>query len=151
MKKKFLISSLLLVMLFVTGCGKETQKTMECTRTGKGENYSFEYDYKVDYTGKYVDVINITEKIMSEDTEYLETVKETVESMYSPFKDIKYHSYDVEVSDNTLTSHRYIDYEHIDTNEMLKVDSAFAAIIKNGKVAIDDVKTVYTALGLTCK
>lgn len=154
MKKNILITSLLLILCVTvtTGCGTEKQKTLNCTREGKlAVGTTFNYDYTVKYTGKYIDEINITEEITSDNKEYLETVKTSVENMYEPFKDIKYHSSDVSIKGNTLTSHRNIDYKHIDMDEMLEIDSAFASIIKDGKIALDDVKTVYSALGLTCK
>ena len=153
MKKVILGSVLVMLLVVTTGCGNtEKQKSMSCSRTGTiASGTTFEYNYKVDYTGKYVDVINIEEKLVSDNSEYLETVKESVEEMYSKFDGIKYHGYDVEVTNSELISHRYIDYKHIDTDKMLEVDSAFAAIIKDGKVAVSDVKAVYEQLGLTCK
>ena len=154
MKKNILATTLLFILcvIMATGCGTEKQKTLNCTRSGKiAANTTFNYDYEVKYTGKYVDEINITEEITSDSEEYLENVKEKVEEIYEPFKNIEYHSYDVSIEGNKLISHRNIDYKHIDIDKMLEIDSAFANVIKDGKIALNDVKEIYSQLGLTCK
>lgn len=152
--KRGVYLSLLFIMVLVlaTGCGQK-QKTMTCTRKGTiTTGTTFDYNYKVTYTGKYVDELNIIETVKSDSSEYLETLKETVEAIYEPYDGIKYHTWDVSVKGDTLTSHRNIDYSKIDTDKLIEIDSANAQLIKDGKVSIDTVKSLYESqLGLTCK
>jgi hypothetical protein len=41
--------------------------------------------------------------------------------------------------------------EKIDTKKLIEIDSANSQLIKDGKVKISDVKSLYEQLGATCK
>lgn len=147
-----IVSVLILPLLFVTGCGSEpTQEVMTCTRTLNQNNVKMDFAYKVYYTEEYVDVIETTEIVESENTTYLETVKTTVENTYAPYKDIEYYNYDVKVEGNKLTSTTKIEYDKIDTTKLIELDSANGQLIKDGKIKITDVQSVYEgSFGATC-
>lgn len=154
--------------LLVTGCSstkevkeekqptsKETQqetKTMSCTRTAKqDENTSFDLKYTVKYTGNYVNSIASKEVVTSNDTNVLNQYKTQVESIYKPYKDVDNYYYNVRIENNQLISETSIDYDKIDTDKMIEIDSANAQLIKDGKISINDLKTVYASFGITCK
>lgn len=146
----------LLLVVFATvllaGCGNNAEKTMTCTRNATiSDGIKAEFKYVVKSEGKYVTVINTTEKLITDDTSTLEAYKEQIESMYSPYKGVKYYSYDVSVDGNTLTSKVEINYGKIDTNKLIEIDSANETLIKDGKVLLEDVKTLYESIGTTCK
>lgn len=152
MKKKGLLLVGLAVVLLSTGCGKEETKTMTCTRTGTiTEGVNIDLNYKVTYTGKYVDLVETEEKLTSEDQDYLKTYKETVEKMYAPYKDVEHYDADITLEKGVLSSKTKIDYSKIDTNKMIEIDSANGALIKDGKIAVEDLKATYESLGTTCK
>lgn len=152
MKKKILFGVLFAAALIATGCGKEETKVLTCTRTATvTTGVKMDLKYKATYAGKYVKVIETEEKVIAENKNYLTTYKTSVEKIYEPYKDVKHYNYDVSISGDTLTSKTKIDYEKIDTDEMIKIDSANASLIKDGKVKIDDVKSLYESLGATCK
>lgn len=151
MKRGIILSVLLMLLVVVTGCGNK-QKTMTCTRKGTvTDGTTFNYKYVVKYTGDYVDEINITEEVVSDNDTYLKTLETAVETMYAPYKDIKYHDYDINIKGNTLTSHRNINYKKVDTDKLIEADSTNSTLIKDGKVKLDDVKSIYKQLQLECK
>lgn len=146
MKRIVVLAVLSLVM--ITGCGKE--KTMTCTRTLNQDSISFDLKYEVEYKGNDVIKIKTTEKVKSSDKNVLEIYKETVEKTYSPYKDLEHYNYNVEISGDTLTSTTDLDYTKIDLDKMIEIDSANSAIIKDGKINVDDIKGTYESLGLIC-
>lgn len=152
MKKRVLLGVLLAAVVMITGCGKEETKELTCTRTATvTTGVEMKLNYNVTYAGDYVKVIKTDEKIITDNKAYLETYKKTVENLYSPYKGIDYYEYDVSINGNTLTSKTNINYEKVDTDKLIKVDSANASLIKDGKVKIDDVKSLYESLGASCK
>lgn len=166
---KKLVFCILCSVFLLTGCGnvndtedttnnndtstsqEENVKTMTCTRTTNQSNFSADFNYEVNYKGSYVTFVRSTEKITSDDESVLEQYKTAVENIYSPYKDIEYYDYDVTIDGNTLTSLAEINYEKIDTDKMIEVDSANAQIIKDGKVKLSDIKQVYESVGAICE
>lgn len=149
MKKSLCIFGMFLLVL-VTGCST-SEKTLVCTRTTNQENLKMNLNYTVEYSGKYVNKVKTTEKLESSSKELLETYKNSIESLYSPYKDIDHYNYNVIIEDETLTSTTDIDYSKIDTDKLIKVDSANKQLIKDGKVAVEDLKKAYESLGAECK
>lgn len=152
MKKKILWSVLLVAVLLVTGCGAESSKTMTCTRTATvSSGVNMDLKYQVTYKGDFVQLVETEEKITSDNQTYLETYKTTVENLYEPYKDVEHYNYDVKINGNTLTSTTKIDYEKIDTAKLIEIDSANESLIKNGKIKLTDIKSVYEGIGATCE
>ena len=152
MKKrlKFLAAFAFLALL-VTGCGNSSTQTMTCTRTMNQNNIQTSLKYIVNYQGDYVTRIKSVETIETDNSDILDSYKEQVETIYSPYKDVEYYEYNVEVADNKLTSTVDINYEKIDTDKLLEIDSSNGQLIKDGKIAVADIKTVYENLGAICK
>ena len=152
MKKGLLLSVVLLLVVVITGCGKAGTKTMKCTMKGTIlEGTTMKNEYKVTYTGKYVDMVESIETVTSDSQKVLDTYKTTIESMYSPYKDVKYYDYDITIEGDTLTSVAKINYAKIDTDAMIKVNSANKSLLKDGKLALKDLKDVYEQMGAECK
>ena len=86
-----------------------------------------------------------------DDASVLDTYKASVEKTYEPYKDLEHYNYNVEIQDKTLVSTVEIDYSQIDTEKMISIDSANGSLIKNGKIKISDLKSVYEAAGITCE
>lgn len=151
MKKSILLSTFAIMLVMVTGCGK-TAKTLTCTLSGEVvAGTTIESEYKVTYTGKYVDLVESKEVVKSDTKEILDAYKQTVESMYEPFKDIKYYDYSVKLDGDTLTSTSTINYSKIDTQKMIEVNSAIGDIVKDGKLELSILQQSYEKMGATCK
>jgi len=154
MKKGILLSLLVLALVVVTGCGssKEETKVLTCTMSGTVvEGTTIDSTYKVTYTGDYVDLVESTETVTSDTEEILDAYKETVESMYSAYDDVKYYDYNVSLDGDTLTSTAKINYAKIDADAMIEVNSANSSLFTDGKVTLTAIETLYKAMGATCE
>lgn len=128
------------------------EQTMECSRKATvTEGVELDVNYTVTYVGEDVKKVYSNEKVISENKQYLEAYKTQVENIYSPYKDLKYYDTNIRIEGNTLISEATIDYDKVDTDKMIEIDSANATLIKDGKVKVSDLKTAYSALGAICK
>jgi len=154
MKNKFLLVGILAITLVATGCNKNLKEdnVLNCSMKGTVvEGVETNSSYKVTHDGKYVELIETEEIVISTNKEYLETVKTTVESMYSPYNDVEYYEYNVTLNGDTLTSITKIDYSKIDMDELSKINSAMAAYMEDGKLKVSTVENLYNQMGITCK
>ncbi len=153
MKKKSLLFVVISVFaLLLTGCGnKEEVKTLTCSRSMNQDEIKTSLNYTVSYKGKYVTNVKSVETIESDDSSLLEAYKSQVESTYSPYKNVEHYNYEVKVDGNKLTSTADINYEKIDTEKLIDIDSANGSLIKDGKILVSDIKSVYEQIGATCK
>lgn len=153
MKKKILVVLLLVIIGILTGCHQEEERNvLTCSKKETDtDGVKMELSYKITYKGDYVEMIEAEEKVISDDDSILESYKTSIESAYSPYKDVEYYNYSVEVLDNTLTSKTEVDYSKIDTDKLIEIDSNNASLITNGKIKLDDIKTIYELIGATCE
>lgn len=126
-------------------------KTMKCHLSKTQSGDEFDLSYFADYEGNYVTNIRSDERITSNDSNALETYKKSIEQTYAPFDNIEYYDYSVSIDGNTLISTTDIDYSKIDINKVIEIDSSSRALIKNGKININDLKKVYESMGTTCE
>lgn len=153
MKKKGLLLVVMSIFaLLLTGCGSNDEvKTLTCSRSMNQDEIKTSLNYTISYKGKYVTNIKSVETIESDDESLLDAYKSQVESTYSPYKDVKYYDYKVSVDGKKLTSTADINYEKIDTKKLIDIDSANSSLIKDGKILVSDIRSVYEQLGATCK
>ena len=152
MKKKILLfSGIFIFLVLITGCSKESGNLMTCTRSMNQNNIKTNLKYSVSYDGDYVTRVKSVETIETDSEDILNSYKSHIESLCSPYKDVDYYKYDVEVNDNKLTSTVDINYEKVDTDKLLEIDSANGQLIKDGKIKVSDIKSVYESLGAICE
>ncbi len=154
MKKRYLLLAVIIPIIFlVTGCTslKNIEKSMTCSRSMNQNDMRTNLNYKVFYKNNYVTRVKSEESIETSSTSTLNTYKEQIEKIYSPYKDIKFYQYNVTINGNKLVSTVDINYEKIDTKKLIEIDSANSQLIKNGKVKLSDVRSLYEQLGATCK
>lgn len=154
MKKRYLLLAVIIPIIFlVTGCTplKNVEKSMTCSRSMNQNDMRTNLNYKVFYKNNYVTRVKSEESIETSSTSTLNTYKEQIEKIYSPYKDIKFYQYNVTINGNKLVSTVDINYEKIDTKKLIEIDSANSQLIKNGKVKLSDVRSLYEQLGATCK
>ena len=101
----------------------------------------------VDEKGQIIDKVETFIK----DKSNIETYKNVLENSYKEYNKIKYYSNVISVEDNNLISSTIINYDKIDTNKLIKLDKNNQSIIKNKKVAVDDIKNIYVKNGCKCK
>ena len=156
MKKKLLILGIIALVL-ITGCGQGSkditvkEEKMVCTRTGNMNNLEMDFNYEVYYEGNNVNKVQTTEKITSEDTSVLEQSKQQIENLYSNFDNIENYNYNVVIEGNTLTSTTDINYEKIDIDELLEIDSSISQLLNDdNKIDLEKITQVYEQTGATC-
>lgn len=152
MKKKIKYLAVFIVsVIFLTGCGNNGVQTMTCTRTMNQNGIKTGLKYTVIYQGDYVTRVKSVETIETDSSEVLDAYQEQIESIYSPYKGIDYYEHDVSIDGDKLTSTVDINYEKIDTDKLLEIDSANGQLIKDGKIKLSDIKSVYEAIGAVCE
>ena len=128
----------------------DEEKTMICSSNTSSNGMEINLKYTVDYIGNYVTNVSSEEKITSSNESLLETYKTQIENMYSIYKDIEYYNYKVQIDGNTLISTTDINYNKIDTDKMIEIDSNNSSLIKNGKININDIENLYNQVGASC-
>lgn len=149
--KKILAAIIIVGTVLFTGCGAEKEKTMKCSRTINQATIKMNLTYNVTYKGDYVTKIKSSEEITTEDNSTLESYKTQLESTTASFKDIEHYDHEVKIDGNTLTSTITIDYEKIDTDKLIEIDSSMKQIIKDGKISVETIEALYNQLGVTCE
>lgn len=158
MKKYFLPCLVVGSLLIATGCGKEEEqkeleaKVLTCAGTKTVQKgVEMDLNYKVTYKGDYVTLVETNETVTSDNKKVLETFKKQVEDLYTPYKDVEHYEYDVKIDGKKLVSTTNINYEKVDTNKLIEIDENNKALIKDGKIKLDDIKATYELLGVECK
>lgn len=152
MKKKIAISIVMTIMIFCcTACNPETG-TMTCTMSSyPTDGITLRSTYTAEYENNIVKNLETMEQVTAEDKDNLEVYEERIQELYQGYQGIDYYQNKTEIKGNTLTSTTNINYEKVDTNKLIEVDSDNGGIIKNGKVNIDDLRKMYEQNGCNCK
>lgn len=151
-KKLFAFISLIACIFLLAGCsGQEQTKTMTCDKTMNQNNTEMDFHYAVTYSGEYVKTVETKEIMKSSNSATLEGYKEAIEKVYKNFDNIDHYDYNVTIEGDTLTSTVSIDYEKVDTDKLISIDKSVNQLIKDGKVKLSDIKSVYESIGATCK
>ena len=135
----------------LTGCNSDSKETLTCTRTQNQNNIKTSLKYTINYKDSYVTKVKSVETVETSDLDILNSYKEEIENLYSPYDNIDYYEYNVVINDHKLTSTVNINYEKVDTDRLLEIDSSNGQLIKDGKIKINDIKEVYENLGAICK
>ena len=110
-------------------------------------------DYKFNYSNFGFAVLGLVlENVYKCDyVTLLNDYKTNLEMMYLRFNEIPHYENTISIKKTTLTSKTIIDYDNINLNELVKVDSSFNEVIKNNKVSITKLKKQYDLTGAYCK
>lgn len=149
--KKLKLLLVVLLGLIVTGCTQvEEEKTMTCTRTINQQNMQMDLKYTIIYQGNYVKKVNSVEKITTEDINTLKNYKISVEQLYAPYAELEHYETEVTIDGTTLTSTANINYEKIDVDKLIEIDSANSQLFDNGKIKVETMEELYSQVGATC-
>lgn len=152
MKYIKIVLPVLLVGVFFTGCGK-SYKTIKCTNSLNLGNADYTAEYEINYDGdEVVKYVNILEKIVSEDADYLDQAKESTKELYDK-TNAAYGGYDcdVKVNGDTLQSKCKVDYEKMDLKKYIEDNPSISSIIKGkDSIKLDESIQIYKSLGAKC-
>ena len=151
MRKKIGVLLLTLTTLVLTsGCQKESGK-MTCTNEITNGNYQTNLEAKITYSNKFVDKVTTVEEIMTDADSKAKDFKELLDNYYASYNKLEGFTNKVEVKNKKVVSKTTIDYHLIDTKELIKIDESNKALVKDGKVSIDDMKESYVNQGARCR
>lgn len=149
--RKVVVVFLVSAMLFVTGCSSR-EEILVCTKKQEIDTRTtLESSYRVSSKDGYVTKLDTVEVIISNSKEVLKTYQENLENVYRDYRGIKHYSNKIRIEDNKLISTTKVDYDKIDTEQLIKIDRNNASAIENGKVKVSVLKEAYEQLEAVCK
>lgn len=149
--RKVMVVFLVSAMLFITGCSSK-EETLVCTKEQVIDTRTkLQSRYQVLSKGGYVTKLNTVEIIISSNEEVLKTYQDNLENVYRDYRGIKYYSNKIRIKDNKLISTTKVDYDKIDTEQLIKIDRNNASAIEDGKVKTSALKEAYEQLDAVCK
>ena len=150
--RKLVSLGLLTLIMITSGCGAKEEVLTTCSlRATYMEGMDINATYKITSKGKYVTYVESIEELDIEDESVREEYYNTAQQQALPFENIKYYEANIEILNNTIRSVVSIDYEHINMNDLIKVNSGMKEYLKNGKITLDDMIKSYKEIGVVCK
>ena len=162
---KKIITCLLLVLsfFFLTGCSKEEKvisngKTINtskmghkhCTRGGSLEDGEVSLNYDLYYTGDDLNILKSEEKVLSTNSDVLNTYANAYQSIHSNYEGLEYYDTSLVLEDDSVTSIITINYDQINISELLKIEGEDDNIIENGVAKVDKWLTLAKKFGTSC-
>lgn len=163
MKNRFLIAVLLVFTLLMTGCGSsnggfvgtpntsdtEKQNVLTCSNEQAVFGAEIGYVYEVTFTGDYVEKIKTEQTVTSDDVSVLDNYSTLFDSLSNSTFDG--YSVQVLVGGNTVTLITTVDYTKVDLEKLSSVAPTDVALVKDGKLLVSDIKSMYETAGAICK
>ena len=142
-------------MLFLlTGCGEVEQQVKHCEMSTKDvvSGYELQSDYTIYYTGDYVDKVETVETVTSDSSEILDYMEEYLSTTYDSMNNAYGgYVYDVTKEDNKIVSKVEINYNKMDLEQFVTDQPALKNYVKDGKMLLDGVVSIYESNGSTCE
>ena len=152
MKKLILLVPALLFIL--TGCGTVETGTINCTLSSKDvvNGYELESEYKINYTGDYVETVDTIETVTSEDQSVLDYFEKTIKDTYdATSKAYGGYTYDVTNENGKVVSNVTIDYNKMNLEQFIADQPTMKSYVENDKFLVEGIKALYESMGATCE
>ncbi len=161
-----LVIIIFICLLFITGCTNHEDKATNndeklnttgmqvkhCTREASADSgVDVELSYDIYYTGEDLNILHSEEKVISENSESLDTYEDAYKKIQANYKGLKYYDAKVIRDDKTVVSDITINYDKIDIAKLLEIEGAEDNIIENGKAKVDAWLKLAKKFGTTCK
>lgn len=169
MKKSKILILIGIMILLLTGCDStdsssgriesngESVNTSKmghkhCTRgaTG-GEGIDVSLNYDLYYTGENIDILHSEEKVISANSESLDTYEEAYKKIHKNYEGLEYYDAKVERGDTTVVSDITINYAKINIAQLLDIEGEEDNIIVNGKAKLDKWLELAKKFGTKCE
>ena len=148
---------LLVAVVLVTGCGKESAKesvkTCKLVSNDIANGYKLESEYKIYSTGKTVDKVVTVETVTSEDESVLDYFNEYLDTTYKTYNET-YGGYTNKITKDSgkVVSETTIDYSAMDLKKYVSDNSSMANFVNSdNKLLTEGVVSIYETLGATCE
>lgn len=172
--KKILISLLIILSFFITGCSEEevvqnnepiVQKesvlddidssgtgNLFCTRDAfANEGIDVELSYEISYKDGYVMVLHANEKVVSENSDSLDEYENAYRKIAKNYEGLKYYDITITRNSNSVINDVVINYGKIDTKKLLDIEGEEDNVIVDGKVALETWVGFAEKFGTVCE
>lgn len=146
----FIVIVLIIVFVLEIYYLKYRNNTMICTYSASADIYSIKTKYTVSYKNKVVSNLKTEEIYTMNDKDSLKKYKKQLDNLYKPYNKLKHYNYSVEIVNNSVISKTNIDYNKIDMNTFKIIDPNNRRILKDDKVRISTLKSIYKKNGARC-
>ena len=150
----FIIISVIAMLVGCTSAEEKEYQLIRCTRKAKAQssdNVKIDLSYKIYHKDGYVKKVIATDKVTSSDQSIIKQYVSSYEKIYKAYDGLDHYSNKIETTANSMTSVTEIDYAHIDTDKLLKIEGSENNVIdKDGKVPLDDFIDFYEKYGAEC-
>lgn len=155
--KKIFLLFLFVSSLLLTACMNDEEKNyklIRCTReaeSAQSDNVNIKLSYEIYYQDDYVKKVIATDKVTSPDSSIVGQYVDSYKKIYASYDGLDHFSNKITVTKNSMTSVTEIDYAHIDTDKLLKIEGSDDNVIdENGKVPLKDFIAFYEKYGAEC-
>lgn len=152
MKKLFF---LVFVSVFVlSGCGKPKvprERIMECTRNEEKNGVKMDFVYRITYKGDNVLRVNNKEIVVTDNEEIMTYIYDEVQKLVDKFEGVEGYDVTLSLDGNTMTNISNIDYEIVDFDKLIEMDSSTKLLLTDGKIKIYTIRSTYEAMGNVCE
>ena len=172
--KKILISLLIILSFFITGCSEEevvqnnepiVQKesvlddidssgtgNLFCTRDAfANEGIDVELSYEISYKDGNVMVLHANEKVVSENSDSLDEYENAYRKIAKNYEGLKYYDITITRDKTSVINDTVINYEKIDTDKLLDIEGEEDNVIVDGKVKLSTWVSFAEQFGASCK
>lgn len=149
--KKGLMLLLPILMFCVVGCSKGNTITCTLESEDSASGYKISAVYKINHKDDLVEYVESEEVVTSSNATVLSSFESILKSTYeSANSTYGGYTYDVKKTDSTVTAKVKVDYNTMNLKQYVEDQQVLQNYLKDGKLTVDGVKSVYTALGAKC-
>lgn len=139
MKKTLVILNLVILSLFISGCGcskKEEVKTVMCKLNKSFDDYNVNAEYKIQYYVKDDSVKNIEQQanFTSNNPDTLEFIKQLNSLDYEEYSKLNGGTYTANVGEESLDLYLYLDFEKINLETFINTYDSNQYYIVDDKI-----------------
>lgn len=151
MKKFLKLLLIVLVCIFLTGCGKKT--TLECSSNSKQTNYEINTNYTIKAKKDIVNEVKIKQVIKSKDKKILENFEKQLKKQYQLNKKIYGgYTYELKIKGKELIADVTINYEELNMKKFVKNNGAMKDYLnKDNQFTLEGAKKLYKSTGAKCE
>ena len=172
--KKILISLLIVLCVFITGCSEEdlvqnnepiVQKesvlddidssgtgNLFCTREAfASEGIDVELSYELSYKDGYVMILHAKEKVASNNSDSLDEYENAYRKIAKNYEGLKYYDITITRDKTSVINDTVINYEKIDTDKLLDIEGEEDNVIVDGKVKLSTWVSFAEQFGAKCE
>ena len=153
--RRYIIFTTTIAIIFLIGLYfyKTNTGTLVCSSTSYEDGIEYKLEYSATYKNRKVLKVKTIERITLDETDEdtLEEYRTTLKELYSDYNELDYYENNISIKDTTLNSVTTINYQKIDMEKLIEIDSSIKNIIdKNNNVSVTKLKNQFQSTGAIC-